>query len=95
MRPCACSQALHLYYQLCSPGGKPPKLAEDEPDVSALGPAAVAARWREVLRLGSTPEMRESKTAHLLAELARTGQKSVAPPGARNPRRWGVENRGG
>ncbi len=81
------SQAIELWRELCKPGGKPPQLAADEPDVTAQGPKAVAARWRELLRRGSAPEMRESKTAHLVASLERTGQTSHAPPGA-NPRRW-------
>ena len=62
-------------------------LTDGEPDVTSLGHTAVAERWREVLRLGSTAEMRESKTAHLLASLAREGKTSSAPAGM-NPRRW-------
>ncbi len=83
------SQAIHLWRDLCGPdGGKPPPLSEQEETVLRL--KAVAARWRQVLRLGSTAEMRESKTEHLLAGLARTGGKSHAPPDAPNPRRWQV-----
>jgi hypothetical protein len=91
------SQAIELSEELCKLGGKPPQLVADEPDASALGPKALAARWRELLRRGSAPEMRESKTAHLLASLERTGQTSHAPPGA-NLQRWrpsGASSAGG
>jgi hypothetical protein len=90
---CARAQAIDLWRELCQPGGKPPTLEDDEPDVSALGPKAVAERWREILRRGSTPEMRESKTEHLLAgiarDAARTGKEPTPwPGGASHPRRF-------
>ena len=90
---CSRAQAIYLWRELCQPGGAPPTLEDDEPDVTALGRKAVAERWREILRRGSAPEMRESKTEHLLAGIARTAARTGEAPtpwpgGASHPRRY-------
>jgi len=77
---------------LCRAGGEPPFLAEDEPAVTALGPKAVAERWREILRLGSTPEMQESKTQHLLEEYARKGESPLTWAGEGGAWPGGMDN---